>query len=59
VQLGEGALRGSIDCDEEIKPSHRGANLGDVDVEVSEIAFELAPYALAILHVGSREMPWR
>ena len=53
VQLSEGELRGSIDSDEEIKPSHRSANLGNVDVEISDrIILELAPYTLAILHVG-------
>jgi hypothetical protein len=58
VQLGEGELRGSIDSDEEIKPSHRSANLGDVDVEVSDrIILEFAPYTLAILHVGNAKDP--
>ena len=56
VRLGfqtTGELRGSIDSDEEIKPSHRSANLGDVDVEVSDrIILEFAPYTLAILDVG-------
>jgi hypothetical protein len=56
VRLGfqtTGELRGSIDSDEEIKPSHRSANLGDVDVEVSDrIILEFSPYTLAILHVG-------
>jgi hypothetical protein len=43
----------SADSDEEIKPSHRSANLGDVDVKVSDrITLELALYTLAILHVG-------
>ena len=53
VQLGEGELRGSVDSDEEIKPSHGSTNLGDVDVKVSDrISLELALYTLAILHVG-------
>jgi len=52
VQLHESELRGSIDGDEEIEPSHRSANLGDIDVEVSDrITLELAPCTLAILHV--------
>jgi len=52
MQLGEGELRGSVDSDEEIKPSHRSANLGDVDVEVSDrIDLELTLYTLAILDV--------
>jgi hypothetical protein len=52
MQLGEGELRGSVDSDEEIKPSHRSANLGDVDVEVSDrIGLELTLYTLAILDV--------
>jgi hypothetical protein len=53
VQLGESELRGSVYSDEEVKPSHYGTNLGDVDVEVSDrISLELALYPLAILHVG-------
>jgi hypothetical protein len=52
-KLSEGELRGSIDSDEEIKPTHRSANLGNVDVEVSDrITLKLAPYTFAILHVG-------
>lgn len=52
VQLGEGELRGPIDGDEEIEPALRGADLGDVNVEVAErVGLELALYALAVLDV--------
>jgi hypothetical protein len=53
MQLGEGELRSSVDSYEEIRPSHRSANLGDVDMEESDrMSLELALYTLAIRHVG-------
>jgi hypothetical protein len=58
VQLGESELRSSINSDEEIEPSHRGANLGDVDVEVSDWILNLRFIPLPSSTSGSREMPW-
>lgn len=50
VQLDEGELGGPVDGHEQIEPALLGADLGNVDVEVTDrIGLELAPVRLVAL----------
>ena len=52
MQLGVGELRCSIDGDEQIEPTLLSANLGNVDMEVTDrIDLELALGDLAVLYL--------
>jgi hypothetical protein len=52
VQFGEGELRSSVDCHEEIQPSFLRTDLSDIDVEVADgIGLELTLLGFAIFNI--------
>jgi hypothetical protein len=52
VELGGGELRGPADGEEEVEPALRGADFGDVNMEVADrIGLEFALDALAVFDV--------
>jgi hypothetical protein len=54
VELGESELRGSVDRDEEIELAFRGADLGDVDVEVAD-GIGLEPTLVRLVALDMRQ----